>query len=1196
MTAPSLLDETTRNQRKAATPGRSAFVMANAGSGKTRVLTNRVARLLLAGAAPEKILCITFTKAAAAEMAERLFNVLGAWALFDDDRLNAALAALEGPGAAPRGAAELANARRLFARALETPGGLKIQTIHSFCESALRRFPIEAGAPPGFTVLEDAEARRLADDALNDLARNALYNDSLGADLRRLGRARNERQLRDLLRGGAAARLEFETALRAHGGDVRGVCIALAEALGVDPETTAEAARRSFLAALPRHDLERCYEALYQSGGNPAKLAAHIQTFLDADATDDQWAALEKLFLTAAGKPRDKIATKATDKADPAARDRLDRMQGAFAEAAGAVRALDIFHDSAAYYRLTDAAITRYAAAKAARAALDFDDLIARALTLFQHTDNAWVMYKLDYGVDHILIDEAQDTSPAQWAVIEALFADYLSGAGARAEARSFFAVGDMKQSIYSFQGADVALFREKELDLGKRLGAVAPYDNVPLTLSFRTAAPVLRFVDETFNDRAAAEGLGDYPIPAHGVQREGEAGLVELWPLAPRPDTEKPNPWDAPVDAPAEDHPVKALSARIASVIGGWIDAGAVLESRGRAIAPGDVMILVQSRGALFEEVIRRLAAAGVPVAGADRLRLLEDPAVEDLLSYARTALYENDDLSLAEVLKSPLFGFDDDTDLFPLAHPRAPGQSLWSALRARAGENPRWARAGEEIAAARSTGRNEGPYSFFCHILESDGKRSGRKRFHGRLGEAARDGVDELLRQALHYENSRPRSLRSFLSWFEANAGDIKREMEQATDAVRVMTTHGAKGLEANIVFLIDAHRTPRQVSDGVLKLSASAGDDAPLRAPLSVLAGAAGRDTPLTEEARAEKKRRDYEEYRRLFYVAATRARDRLYICGVEDGRKGDARDKDVAVKSWHALAQDAFDRLADAVEEGRDAFWPSGGAPLRRLSSRQTAAAQTADQSAGQFAAGAAQEAPAAAPPPWLFEPAAPEAGPRRIVPSRLVGESDASPRREAGADGPDGDRDDAAAGEPVYPPTLARDRYFRGRTLHRLLELLPDIAPDARRAAADRLLGALAGDLPSGERAAWREEVMTVLAEPAFAAVFAPGSRAEVAVAGRPRGAPENVRISGQIDRLAVSAREVLIVDYKTNRPPPDDIRRANPAYIAQLAAYRALLQEIYPDHEIRCALLWTYAARLAEVPKDMLDHAFERML
>lgn len=1103
MTVLTPLEETTRNQRRASEPARSAFVMANAGSGKTRVLTNRVARLLLTDVKPEKILCITFTKAAAAEMAERLFNVLGEWALLDNESLQKALAELEGPEAQLRNENELAQVRRLFARALETPGGLKIQTIHSFCESVLRRFPIEAGTPPGFAILEDADAQRLIDDALNALARRSFKDAALNADLQRLGLTRNEQQMRELLARGAAARLDFETMLKRHDG-LDSAISALGYTLNINPTLTEDELRQTFLETLSKSNMERAYDALMQSGGNPAKLGAHAKSYLDANIAQDQWSALEALFLTTTGGLRKQLATKATDNADPWARDYLTATQSAFGEAVDQNRALNIFHDSAAYYRLTADLIDSYAAAKATRAALDFDDLIARTLALFQNTDNTWVMYKLDAGVDHILIDEAQDTSPAQWAVIEALFSDYLSGAGARETPRSFFAVGDMKQSIYSFQGADVTLFKTKEIDLGENLAAVADYENVPLTLSFRTTAPVLRFVDEAFNDRSAAEGLGDYPIPRHGVKRDGEAGLVELWPLTPRPEMEKANPWDAPVDMPAEDHPVKTLSARISATINDWIKTGALLESQGRPIAPGDIMILVQSRGALFSEIIRRLAQAGVPVAGADRLRLLEDPAIEDLLSYAKFALYENDDLSLAEVLKSPLFGFDDDSDLFPLAHYRAQGQSLWSALKARSAENSKWAKVAQEIGAARTVGAYEGPYAFLSHVLEADAKRSGRRRFHERLSEAARDGVDELLRQALHYENMRPRSLRGFVDWFENSAGDIKREMENAGDAVRVMTVHGAKGLEANIVFLIDAHRTPRANSDHLLRLTDGA--------DLNVLASAAANDIEHTAEARAEKKRRDYEEYRRLFYVAATRARDRLYICGVEDGRKTAKQDKDASVKSWHALSQDAFDRLAAETENEAAPFWEDGETCAIRLTSRQQAAVE-------EKAEADAKLAPSM--PKWVFDNAAPEKGAARLAPSRLIGESD------TGSNSGD-----------VYSPTLGRDKYFRGRTLHRLLELLPDVGPDKRAAAADRLLSKLAGDVPAAERHEWREEVLAVIEDPQFSAVFGPGSRAEIAVAGCPKGAPATLQISGQIDRLTVTEQEVFIVDYKpTGRRP-----------------------------------------------------------
>lgn len=1178
MTAPStFLQETTDNQRRAADPARSVFVMANAGSGKTRVLTNRVARLLLSGAEPQKILCITFTKAGAAEMAERLFSVLGEWALASDDDLIKALAELEGSAAPEKSAKDLSKARRLFAKALETPGGLKIQTIHSFCESVLRRFPIEAGTPPGFSVLEDGQGAVLLNDALDRLASAANADTQIGADFDRLSLKRGEAQLRELLIAGA------QRGDRSGGAEGIDEALAgLAQKLDVDPSKRADDLKAGFAAGLVESELKRAHDGLAMEGAEPQKAAARLAPYFSAETPSQKWDALLAFLLTDKGAPRKNIASKATDKHDPWVRDFANRLKERFFDEVQRLKALALFKDTAAHLRLTSALVALYNNAKSARATLDFDDLIARTRGLFANTQSAWIMYKLDYGIDHILIDEAQDTSPDQWAVIEGLFTDYLSGVGAREEPRSFFAVGDLKQSIYSFQGADVGLFKEKEQSLGQRLAAITDYANLPLTLSFRTTAPVLSFVDAVFEDRAAAEGLGDEAL-AHGVFREGEAGLVELWPLTPRPETLTVNPWDAPVDTAESDHPVRVLCERVATMIAAWLRDGERLVSRDRPVRAGDIMILVQSRGALFREVIQRLSSAGVPVAGPDRLKLIEDPAVEDLLSYARFALYQNDDLSLAEILKSPLFGFDDDADLFPLAHERRDGESLWASLNRRAGEKEMWGIAAQEIAAARAIARGQGPYAFFSQVLEmgagSKGDGSGRRRFFARFGEASSDAVDELLRQAIDFENANPRSLREFVSWFEGTAGDIKRELEREHDAVRVMTVHGAKGLEADVVFLLDAHRELNTKNIGpLIDLPVTDSDEHQAPHGLSLLAWSKADDVPLSEAARDEKTRAQYEEYRRLFYVAATRARDRLYICGVEQGNNRDPQGKPVGVKSWHALACDGFERLGGAVDADDAPLWAGGEGRVMRLQNNQSAPiTPTTDDSALLAAAPA---------PSWLHEPAAQETAPTRLAPSRLTGEEAVDDEWAHESDG-----EDAA-----YSPVNNADRYFRGRTLHRLLELLPQAPKGARAKTADALLARLAPGETASTRAQWRDEVSAVLDNPQFAAVFAPGSLAETPIAGRPKGAPSGMIINGQIDRLVVTSDQVLAVDYKTNRPPPSDIAAADPAYIAQMAAYRALLQEIYPGRQVCCALLWTYDLRLMAIPDEMLDHAFARTL
>ncbi len=1070
--------DTVANQRRAADPARSAFVSANAGSGKTRVLTDRVARLLLTGADPAKILCITFTKAAAAEMAARLFKLLGDWAMAGDDRLSAKLEALDGATGA-RGSEALSRARRLFARALETPGGLKIQTIHSFCETVLKRFPLEAGVAPGFQVLDEGLARRLCEDALTRSLADPKAD--LRASTERLAVRFGPDNLRGLVVSAVLSRQSVLRAVEAAGG-WEGLARAAAAALGVDPQATEAEAKAALLAGVDRAFLQHARTVLSQGGKTASGLAeGPLQDYLDAPTTEGKRTALAAFFLTKTGDPRAKFADAAAKKIDPGLEDRLVEAQADYCAALDAVKSAAAHEDARAFYRILEATIAAYGAAKAARASLDYDDLVIAARTLFQDAEkNAWVLYKLDHGLDHILLDEAQDTSPGQWDIVQGPLKEFFAGAGVTSAARSFFAVGDQKQSIYSFQGADAGLFAAKQVDLGAEIRAAAEFENVPLTLSFRTTRPVLQFVDALFADADALQGLGEANPLIHGVNREGEAGLVALWPATPQPSKPEFNAWDAPVDARRADDPRERLCAAVAETIKGWIGIEP-LASKGRAVAAGDVIILVQSRGALFHQMIASLTKAGVPVAGADKLKLLEDPGVEDLVSYGRAVLLPSDDLSLAEVLKSPFFGFDDEA-LFDLAWNRK--ASLWRALSVAAEGNEALAKALQELTAARRIALREGAYAFFSHILEA-GAPSGRRRLYERLGTGVAEPVDEFLRQALDHERANPRSLRGFLSWAEANAGEVKRELEQASGAVRVMTVHGAKGLEGEIVFLLDAHRTPDMKKLGPVFTAPPApasGFSAPLLSPRT------DDDAPALSAAREAAKRDAYEEYRRLLYVAATRARDRLYICGTESGRGGDPHKKPVAEKSWLALAEDAFARLEN-VERAPHRFWDG---EIRRLSCAQTAPVEKEAQ--------AAQRAQAPAPPDWLFEDPAPERGPLRLAPSRLADDEEAR----------DGRPGDEPGSEPATHSPLDSDKFFRGRTLHRLLELLPAVAAASRKDAADALLRRLAPALPESLRRQWRDEVLAVLGAPEFAAAFGPDSRAEVAVAGAPPPPPARV--------------------------------------------------------------------------------------
>ncbi|MFN3959304.1 MAG: double-strand break repair helicase AddA [Parvularculaceae bacterium] len=1135
------IEETTRAQRRAANPSLSAFVPANAGAGKTRVLTNRVARLLLAGADPSAILCITFTKAAAAEMADRLFNLLGGFALADDATLTRALEDLDGDAARARGCDELSKARRLFARALETPGGLKIQTIHSFCESVLKRFPLEAGVAPGFSVIDALEATRLAREAVDSVATSSENDPAFNHLLSRM----NGDALRMLLESAATARRRDFAAAAAIGWEA--LRDAAREALGATRD--AQSLRQAIASLRPRADFERAFAAYDACGGDPEKYGAKpLKRFLDAKDDEKRVEALTALFLTAKDQQRNDFATKALDNIDPSIRGFYLSAQKDFLPLRAALDAAIAFDDTRALYAVMERVFAAYQQAKTARAGLDFDDLIHLTRSLLSGEGAAWALYKLDQRLDHILLDEAQDTGPDAWDVIERPLEEFFAGAGARDAARSFFAVGDKKQSIYSFQGADAKLFDAKETDLGKKIAAAAAYENIPLKASFRTTAPVLQFVDALFARPAVFGGVSE-AAPEHLCTREGMAGSVEIWPLVPKEKAEEADLWHAPFDQRTASNPKRRLAEAVAETIAGWLATGEMLASQGRPVAPGDIMILVQKRQALFHEMIRALARRGVPLAGADRMRLIEEQAVQDLLSYARAVLYDGDDLALAETLKSPFFNVEEDS-LFALAHARE--GSLWRALKARRAERPEWAAAASDIEIARSVALKDGPVAFFMHVLET-GAPSGWRRLQARLGAPAREPVEEFLRFALDFESSNPRSLRLFLDAVAASDAETVRDSAEAGDAVRILTAHKAKGLEAPIVFMLDAHTPPNTKNkEAILVVEDGSGRRLPLLA-----IGEGKRTAALTAAAEA-KKSAAWDEYRRLLYVAATRAEDRLYICGHQHG-KGDPAKPEPDRKTWHALALDALGPEHETPEE-------KFGGKVRRIDCPQTAAPKAKR--------GDRPRTPAADLPDFLGKPAKTETRAPRLSPSALL----------PGAD-------DAA-----YEPLRSGDAFLRGRILHRLLELLPEIEQGEREEAARRLVRRMEPRLDSASADALIAEAFAVLNDPRFAPVFAPGGRAEAAIGGAPKGARKDVLLAGQIDRLVILENRILIVDYKTNRPPPQRLEDVAPGYVAQLAAYRGLLQEIYPGHEIEAALLWTHDARLTPVPAEALDRAFAMTL
>ena len=1107
-------DDATQAQVDAANPGTSTWLSANAGSGKTRVLTDRVARLLLEDVSPQNILCLTYTKAAAAEMQNRLFKRLGAWAMMDDGALRKEL--LELGVERTIDAPQLAHARTLFARAIETPGGLKIQTIHAFCAGLLRRFPLEARVSPQFREMEEQETKQLQLETVDDL----LQGPEAGA-VHGMLRHFTGTDLAKFIAGIVGSR----------------------EAFAANPD---DAALRAMFDLPPGLTLERLVEEVYDTDlltrlcdicatgkTTDEKLAKALRELMARDPSpDDILRTLESFFLfgekakSPFGAKIGSIPTKDLREAHPDLIADLDVLMGRVEDIRPLHLGLLAYEKTRALHDFAQAFLPAYAAKKLALGALDFDDLISKARGLL--TDPAvaqWVLFRLDGGIDHLLVDEAQDTNPAQWAVIEQLTQEFAAGEGAGSNKdRTIFVVGDKKQSIYSFQGADPAEFdRMRAHFKAAHEGAGKPFQPASLDFSFRSAQAILSVVDATFTGPRAA-GMED--SVTHLAFKEHLPGRVDLWPAVPPTEDDTPHVWHDPVDQPSpQDHRI-ILAEQTAAQIKHMIDYDWLpVEDRDtkqivrRKITAGDFLILVQGRSEIFSAIIRACKSAGLPIAGADRLRVGAELAVKDIAALLSFLALPEDDLSLAAALRSPLFGWSEQA-LFTLAHHRADKAYLWEALRT--------SDHAETLAVIKDLRDNADflrPYDLIERILT---RHDGRRKLLARLGPEAEDGIDALLSQALSYESTGVPSLTGFLSWMETDELEIKRQLDNQGDAIRVMTVHGAKGLEAPIVILPDtAKRKPRTQAE--------------------VMTGAAHPiwktkkevSPPLITALTEAENQKDQEERMRLLYVAMTRAENWLIVAAAGETGEGD--------DSWHSI-------VASGMAERGGAEVPHGLLTVTRV--------ENGDWNNPPEVATGPDTKPAVSLPRFGDLPDV-----RR--------DTTLSPSDLGGAK--------VMPGDPaVWDEEDAKER---GTLIHRLLEHLPGVA-GAERPALGRMI------VPA-EDVALVDDICTLIGKPDLSWLWTDTALTEVEVTAT---LPDGRRIHGAIDRLIITDDHITVIDYKSNRLVPAKPEDTPDGLLRQMAAYREGLRQVYPDREIRLAILWTHDATLMMLPEGLLDQALQDIL
>ncbi|WP_105372225.1 double-strand break repair helicase AddA [Neorhizobium huautlense] len=1163
------IDWTTVQQSLASDPVSSAWVSANAGSGKTHVLTQRVIRLLLSGCRPSSILCLTYTKAAASEMSNRVFQRLSEWTVLSDDELRKRIAAIEGQ---EPDSFKLAEARRLFAKALETPGGLKIQTIHAFCEALLHQFPLEANVAGHFSVLDDRAASALLAEARRSLltATSAEEDPELAeafAHVLDLGDEFGlETLLSDIISNRTAIR-RFVARAERHGG----VGVELKRAFGLQPADTEESIAAGYwpLPALSGLTLDLYLALADQKGGQKVTEVAYGLRMVQKEPDVFKRAQyLDQIFLTREGKPKadSSLVAKAMVTTAPELAQAIDAARMHVVACRDRLRLVRMFEATKAALALARRLNEDYEDLKKRRSLLDFEDLIARTADLLTREGvGAWVHYKLDQGIDHILVDEAQDTSPIQWTVIKSLAEDFYSGASARAARRTIFAVGDEKQSIYSFQGARPERFAEERSETERRVtGSGQPFHPVRLPLSFRSTADVLAAVDQVFSLEENSRGLSALGEPVqHRSNRIGQPGAVDFWDVVMPEASEQEEDWTAPFDSTPDKAPSAILANRIANRIGEMIGSETIIEKGiERPIEPGDILLLVRKRDAFVNALTRALKRRdNIPVAGADRLRLTSHIAVQDLLALGRFLLLPQDDLSLAALLKSPLFNLSEE-DIFEVAALRPANTSAWTQLNRLAEEQPlRFRNAADRLQHLLTLSREVSPHDLFARIL---GQYGGRRKFLGRFGTEAGDILDEFLTFALDHETNGLPGLQALVSTLELESPEVKREQDGGRNEVRIMTVHASKGLEAPVVFLVDSG-SKAFISSHVPKfrLLRIAGEEVPAWVPGKGLANA------FTAADDERIRRSTEEEYRRLLYVGMTRAADRLIVCGY----RGKIDNPD----TWQAMIARALsadeNRCKPVQFSGADGEWSGFQWRLPRTAGRIEKTQERVPASGDRSALPAALSR--ALPPQTLL--------PRPLSPSG------------AGAM-IDDDADDLILTSPLFGEEKSAGLALqKGRLVHRMLQMLTEFPEAEREAAARRYAERAAPFWPKAERDNLVASVMSVLSQAELRPIFSEKSQAEVSIMGTLALEGKDYAISGRIDRLVVTEDRVIILDYKTNRVPPKTPDDVPFAHRAQLAIYREILKPLYPAKDFDCVLVYTETAAVITLPPELISRSLAEL-
>ncbi|WP_341810294.1 MULTISPECIES: UvrD-helicase domain-containing protein [unclassified Wolbachia] len=1091
-------------------PNFSVWVNASAGTGKTKILIDRVLRLLLEN--KRNILCLTFTNAAANEMENRIHSILSKWAICSESELIMDLEQLDllhlseesvsfqrvtlesrkkeewipvsstGMTKESAGITEgsrknealdrhLTRARRLFSE-LENLG-LTIQTIHAFCYKLISSFPIEAGIAPNCTMSECKELHSI-------IFNKVLHNETVQDDINLIATEIDENKLRDLLytlcvkRSASANDSKYIKDKLSAPDEIHDLQSETIEHVGRLAEILNEGSKR-----------DQSYSEILYSTVIPAgiqKKRTSVTRWNDTKVEN-----LAKVFLKSEShekKSISSIATKSILEKFKDAEQIIESVQNVVFTHIRDMNSYQIFKRTSSLLGVFKVYVDLYNSEKSKNALLDYNDIINLATNLLSNPNyKDWILFNLDQKIDHILVDEAQDNSISQWKIITNLCDEFFAG---NDEKRTLFVVGDVKQSIYRFQGANPHLFNYMQQYFHTKTGG-RDWISCQLEKSFRSTPEVLMLVDRIFNNFRAEISFNDNEIK-HVPHRENDQGYIEIWPALPRRKEKEQQALQIPLTC-RENYIIadRLLAQTIANRIHNWLNEGRILVAKDRHIEPRDIMILVRQRNVLVDYIISELKKANVPVVGRDYFRIMDYIAVQDLIALAEFLLLQANDLALANALKSPLFNFTED-DLFNIAYDRKE-QSLWEKLQ------DYQKVIYSELNYLINLSRIESPLTLFTHIL-----RTGKKKFAARLGLECFEVLDEFMNLVLQFENP---SLQAFVQWIKENNPEIKNDMQSERNAVRIMTIHKSKGLQAPIVFLVDTNTVPRNSESIIFD-----GTEVPF--------WCGKNNNAYCDQVKREKKLEDYNEYLRLLYVALTRAEDELYILSKEPVQKG----------SWY----DLITKYGEPYEKKQRDLQPIFKEKVEVLCVNANY--------------------------PYIYKKRDYFDVPVISLPPALAHSSVSSQRVTLESSEKEG-----AEWIPVSA-TWMTDGYARGLIIHSILQYMPKIEKERRKNWVRKYLD----NINISED---KDEIYSkILAfNEKYGYLFDLEGKSEITLSGTIDGKSVLVRL----DRLCITQDKAIIIDYKSHRNVSvsllNEIKK-------QMLIYKTLVQEIYPNKQVECVVIW----------------------